>query len=491
MGLRRASREENGEAEPLLRREQNEGHSAKDRGTRLRRPAVLWILIPITLLTTALGGANPSKQVLILDLVCRDYRTTHSAVDDEDICRSPAVSSRFSVFSLYIALLSGLLLIFSVPRLCTLSDRRGRRLPLMVAVAGTVASEIIALFAATYPDTFPTILLLLGAVMEGATGSVLVTTSVAGSYIRDCTSAEERNTAFAYLHGCLAVGLTVGPSLAGLAVEKTGTIAVVFYMLVGIHSFVFLFLGLLVPESLPAEKRLERNAESTQEPGSARGFSLKPFSDSPLLRRNILCLAIIDAIVFGVGLGSASIVPYTNLMFGWKSVELGHMMTVSHGTGILANFLLLPLLSYLFRTKSSASPCTVFDVVLIRSMLLVTAIGHMGHAVSPTGTFILLSSAVVWLGSIAAPVVQSSLTKHVSAEKTGALLGVIGQLHACGRILFPVIFNGIYSITVGDAPWLVFVLLSVVLVLGIGVSLWIWTGHPEEQADEERQVDDE
>ncbi|KAF2167562.1 hypothetical protein M409DRAFT_66073 [Zasmidium cellare ATCC 36951] len=478
-------RDADGETEPLLSRRRDDGRGEdtvkeNSRLSSLRRPAVLWILIPITLLTAALGGANPSKQVLILDLVCRDYRTNVDG--NEDICRSPAVSSRFSLFSLYIALLSGLLLIFSVPRLCTLSDRWGRRLPLMVAVAGTIASEIITLFAATYPNTFPTILLLLGAALEGATGSVLVTTSVAGSYIRDCTKAEERNTAFAYLHGCLAVGLTVGPSLAGLAVDKSGTITVVFYMLVGIHSFVLLFLGFLVPESLPEESRVKRDRESDEhnvrEEGNA-WFSLKPFSSSAIIRRNILCLAVIDAIVFGVGLGSASIVPYANLRFAWKSVELGYMMTVSHGTGILANFLLLPLLTSLFQSKDSTSPCTTFDITLIRSTLLITAFGYFGYAVSPSGAFILLSSAIVWLGSIAAPVVQSSLTKHVSAERTGALLGVIGQLHACGRILFPVIFNGIYAITVESAPWLVFALLAVVLVLGIGVSLGVWIGGEE------------
>lgn len=506
-----------GEDSPLLQRDQEEdrrpSETTVDEFAHLpwyRRPHILWVLAPFFLMSCAFGGIITPKINLILELVCREYLTERAILEpgfsvvpvdfndgDNDQCRIPEVQSRVSILMLWASLLAGGFSAITSPKLGALSDRYGRKVILMTTSVGTIIGEVITICAATYPETFPVKLILVGFAIDGLTGSFIVSMAIANAYATDCTPPSRRNVAFGLFHGCLFTGIAIGPIVAGYIVKATGRIVVIFWIMTIVHIFFLLFVGLVVPESLSKKRQLAAREKYSQE----RQASLDPDLDwinklrslnlleplkilwptgpgsSTALRRNLFFLAAVDTIVFGVAMGSMTvIITYTNYMFGWKTFESGRFMTIVNTSRVFSLLVILPILTRLIRGKPDNSATRkamgsdAFDLGVIRAAVLLDTIGYLGYTLSRTGPMMILSGTVAALGGIASPTLQSSLTKHVPADKTGQLLGASSLLHALARVIAPTIFSAIYAGTVATFPQTVFVCLASTFGLAFIIS---------------------
>lgn len=102
---------------------------------------------------------------------------------------------------------------------------------------GLLASEIATILAAKYPETFSVNIILVGAVVDGLSGSFLLGMALSYSYGADCTSPARRAMAFGYFQGCLFLGIAIGPALGGILIRSTGNPLSVFYVaLVCFHN---------------------------------------------------------------------------------------------------------------------------------------------------------------------------------------------------------------------------------------------------------------
>lgn len=505
--------EEADEESPLLAREQDQGDDGPSWEENefadlpwYKRPSIFWVLAPFFLMACAFGGIITPKINLILELVCRQYMSERVIWDpdfhympvdfndgDNDQCRIPEVQERVSIFMLWGSLLAGGLSAITAPKLGALSDRYGRKIILMTTSIGTIVGEIITICAATYPESFPVNLILVGFAVDGLTGSFIVAMAIANAYAADCTPPSRRNVAFGYFHGCLFTGIAIGPIVAGYIVKATGKIVTIFWILAGVHVFFIMFVGLFVPESLSKKRQViarekHNSALQEQSPDSSRLRNLNPFEplkvlwptgpgSSAALRRNLFFLAAVDTIVFGVAMGSMTvIITYTNYMFGWKSFESGRFMTIVNSSRVFSLLIILPTLTRLVRGKPASigshktTGCDAFDLVIIRAAVLLDTIGYVGYTLARTGPIMILSGAVAALGGIASPTLQSSLTKHVPPDKTGQLLGATSLLHALARVVAPTIFSAIYAGTVKQFPQTVFVCLASTFGLAFLIS---------------------
>lgn len=506
------------ESSPLLSRQDDDDPKPSASGIEdlshlpwHRRPSIFWILGPFLLMALAFGGVIAPKTNLILELVCREYiaemRTgvpgfTMVPVDfggDNDQCRIPEVQARVSIFNLWGSIIAGVLCAITAPKLGALSDRYGRRPILMLTSFGTILGEIITIIAATYPETFPVDLLLISYAFDGLTGSFIVAMAMANSYATDSTPANLRNVAFGYFHGCLFTGIALGPILAGYVVKLTGKIVYIFYMLTAVHLFFVSFIALFVPESLSKKRQLlarQKHKEAAQEAGpewdwinQLRALNiLEPLKvlwptgpgTTPALRRNLIVLAAVDTIVFGVAMGSMQVVIiYTNYMFGWKTFEAGRFMTIANSARVFCLIVVLPVVTRLVRGKHDPNRknngCDLFDLSVIRFAVLFDTIGYLGYSLvrSDQANLFILSGVVAAIGGVGSPTLQSSLTKHVPSDKTGQLLGASGLLHALARVIGPTIFNAIYAATVGKFTQTVFVCLCATFGLAFVISWFI------------------
>ncbi|TKA82785.1 hypothetical protein B0A55_01801 [Friedmanniomyces simplex] len=509
------------EASPLLPRSRENGNDERKPSSAggvedfshlpwYKRPNIIWILFPFLLMALAFGGSIAPKINLILELVCREYISERQTMDpgftmapvnfmggDNDQCRIPEVQSRVSIFTLWASLLGGILSALTAPKLGALSDRYGRKPILVFTSVGTICSEIFTIFAATYPETFPVDLLLVGFALDGLFGSFIVAMAIANSYAADCTPPQLRNVAFGYFHGCLFTGLAIGPIIAGYIVKWTGRIVLVFYILLAVHLFFILFIALACPESLSKPRQhaaRDKHATALAKLGPAADWIswlrhlnlLEPLKilyptgphATPALRWNLIVLAAVDTIAFGVAMGSMTmLIIYTNYQFGWKTFESSRFMSIVNTSRVLCLIVILPLVTRLVRgkvdMKKRNTGCDTFDMSVIRIAILFDTLGYLGYTLARQGDVFILSGVVAALGGIASPTLQSALTKHVPAEQTGQLLGASGLLHALARVVAPTVFNAIYSATVGKFTQTVFVCLTSTFGLAFLLSWFI------------------
>lgn len=479
-----------------------------------KRPSMAWMLGPFFVLALAFGGVIAPKLNLIMDLVCREYIAEKSISEpgftmmpvdfnggNNGQCRIPEVSSRASLFTGLATIIAGTLSAIASPKLGALSDRYGRKPLIIVTSIGTILGEVIFIFAAVFPETFPLSALLLSYALDGATGSFILAMALSHAYATDCTSPGTRNVAFGYFHASLFTGIAIGPILAGYIVKLTGKIVVVFYVLTGVHVTFLLFLMFIIPESLSKsrqKKARELHADRVTQRGpngdwinQLRSLNiLAPLKmlyptgpgTSPALRWNLILLCAVDTIIFGVGMSSMTVVViYVRQQFGWETFESGRYMTIVSTSRVLVLLLLLPAVTRLVRGKPQPSDrkntgCDTFDLSVIRVAILFDALGFLGFSLAGTGSLFTLSGVVAAAGGVASPTLQAALTKHVPEERTGQLLGATSLLHCLARVVAPAVFSAIFSATAKSFPQAVFVCLGAAFGLAFVASWLIKTG---------------
>ncbi|EOD44126.1 putative tetracycline-efflux transporter protein [Neofusicoccum parvum UCRNP2] len=483
-----------------------------------KRPSVYWMLPMFFLTAIANAGILVPKMNLLISLICREYFSDKAIQDpnftalpvvfgDENPqCRSPEVSSAVAQFTLYGNLLSGILCAITSPKLGALSDRYGRLHIIVITSTGMLLGEVITLCAATHPDTIPVGWVLVAYAIEGLFGSFIAAMAIANSYATDCIPVDRRSVVFGYFHAALFTGIALGPIVSAYIIEAIGSVISIFYIAAGVHVSFILFVGLIIPESLTKDRQMAAREKYAMERAARSPSSdwierirhinlLEPLKilyprgegSSPAVRRNLLLLAGVDTTVFGVHMGAMTVVIiYTNFQFGWSNFETSRLVSIVNGSRVFCLLVVLPIITRLFKGRGSGrrglnpaerpSGADSFDLWLIRFAIALDTLGYLGYTLASSGSLFLASGAVAAAGGMGSPTLQSSLTKHVPADRTGQLLGAIGLLHALARVVAPTVFNAIYAATVGSFTQLVFVCLTSVFALAFATAFFIRPG---------------
>lgn len=441
-------------------------------------------------------------------------------------CRTPEVQALATEFTLCVSLITGIISAGICPKIGALSDRYGRKYFLAFAVLGGLCAEVVTILAATYPDTVHYQWLLFGSVLDGLCGSFTSAMAMTHSYGADVTTPAKRGVAFGYFSGALFGGIALGPLLAAFISKATGSILSVFWIAFFCHLIVLLYHLFLLPESLSLKRQLAARARHEEEISAAAAASpttraakaanfLAPLKilyptgpgTSRHLRTNLILLAAINTLLFGASIGTGSVlIYYTNYQFNWGDFETQMFVGLTSAFRVVVLVTILPLITYIFRTRyqnharrraeeaartadpdaTSISPsddtrtpgADTLDLVLIRGALILEVASNMGYTFARHGGVFFAFGFVGSSGSIALPLLQSALSKHVGADRVGQLLGATALLNGLARVVFPTLFGGLYSLTVGRFPQAVFVVLSVTFAVMGGLG-WFVRPHGE------------
>jgi MFS family permease len=166
------------------------------------------------------------------------------------------------------------------------------------------------------------------------------------AYVADCTPLERRVVSFAYIQSVLFTGIALGPVIGGIIINRTGSVAALFYCALAIHfSFAFCVIFLL-PESVTPENMSEASRNHHARRLSVHGVPYTPrewqywgnifnifqpltifwpSGHGPIFRlkrRNMVILAIVDGILL-LNIGAiAVILLYPIYMFNWGDLEV-------------------------------------------------------------------------------------------------------------------------------------------------------------------------
>lgn len=342
------------------------------------------------------------------------------------------------------------------PIIGSLSDKYGRRPVILISCAGLALDYVLMAVA---PNLW---WLALGRIIAGITSSSFTTVY---AYMADITAPDKRARAYGLIGAAFSFGFVLGPALGGFLGEFGPRVP--FWFAAGLSTVAFLYGLLVLPESLPVEKRM--------------AFSWKranPLGSMILLRRHpeLSGLSVVNFLLyFAHHVFSAVFVLYAAWRYGWGPREVGLLLAI---VGLLdmgvQGLLVGPVV------KRLGDRATMVLGLVGGSV----GIAAMGWA--PDGLMFLLAMLPNALWGLAMPTLQSLMTRRVGEDEQGQLQGASMSVASIAGVMSPLFFGWVYSLSVGEfaviqMPGLAFYLAALVLLLGAFIG-WL-VGRGQERRD--------
>jgi DHA1 family tetracycline resistance protein-like MFS transporter len=347
---------------------------------------------------------------------------------------------------------------FFSPILGGLSDRFGRRPVVLLSNFGLGLDYVLMALAPSLSWLF------VGRVISGITSASV---STAFAYIADVTPAERRAAVFGKIGVAFGAGFILGPAIGGLLGGMDPRLP--FWVAAGL-SFANTLYGLLIlPESLPPERRAPFRWKSANPLGALR------------LLRSDRVLGGLSVVNFIAQLAHvvlpSTFVLYATYRYGWDATTVGLTLAM---VGICA-----------MAVQGAAIGPIVKRFGERRALLLGLGCGAVGFLIfgsAPSGPLFWLGIPIMALWGVAGAATQALMTRLVTPEQQGQLQGATNSVQSVSQLLGPFLFTLTFAWFIGaqaplKLPGAPFLLASALLVIALVIAARVLAGvkpHGEE-----------
>ncbi len=299
----------------------------------------------------------------------------------------------------------------------SLSDQYGRKPILIIGVLGNGLSHLL------FGLSTQLWMLFASRIMAGILSSATMPTAMA--YIGDSTSEEERGGGMGIMNAAIGVGVIFGPGLGGwLAADS---LSLPFFLAAALSTFALFPILIALPESLPPEKRTDREI-------GVRGIQFTELRKALFGPIGFL-LILAFLLSFGLtsfegifGLYALKIYGYGPKTVGTIIVIIGITMTIMQGV----------LTGPLSKRWGEAK--------IIQVSLIVSAVGFVLMLQAKTFQGVLLTVNFFIIGnSLLRPAVSSLISKRASVGQ-GKAMGWNNSFMSLGRIIGPMLAGFLFDI---------------------------------------------
>ncbi|CAH1778808.1 unnamed protein product [Owenia fusiformis] len=414
----------------------------------------------------ALASAPLMQQYIYAELAEEMNITLVNNNDDNTQCKyvnetsveylnEQRVQQQTSYWMIYITITYGLPAIFSTMILGSYSDKKGRKICLILPIIGeTFRSLTVALVVIFH---LPLPLLLVGTFVSGSTGSFLTALAGCNAYITDTTSINGRTIRLVIMTAVLGVGQALAYIGTGYLVQISGFL----YPFIGIVVILLLSLlytVFLVPETVPKMPK-EANLIKDRVVKSVLIFT----KDNGTNRQKVLLMLLFIFLVSSftvVSAGEVVTLYLLNTPLCFNSTMIGVYNAVKL---VLSNIIGTGLLGLLQRCVPDQ---WMVIVGLMSGALNALVMGFAGDV--PT-VFIALVMGV--FQSTTTPLLMSIASKQIDPSETGSLFGTISSVQLICLTLGGSLSALVYSATLLWMPGFVFFLLTAVYASAILLML--------------------
>jgi DHA1 family tetracycline resistance protein-like MFS transporter len=342
----------------------------------------------------------------------------------------------------------------SAPIWGRLSDAYGRRLVLILTMFGSALSYVMLAYA---DDLW---LVITSRVFGGLMAGNI---AAAFAYVTDITTEENRPAGLGKVGAAMGLGFIFGPALGGLLagpeVETANFLrpaltAAAVSLITMVGTIIFL------PESLP---KADRKPLFGARNGSPQ-VSLAAVNRSGLLK------LIVAVLVFYVGMSQMeSIFPiWAKDMFSMGPRDIGGVFFVIGLIVVIMQGGLIGPLSRRFGEQPVAIAAGVFFAIGLACMGLATTSWMLWVSLVPFAIGVGLFN----------PTVSSMVSKTVSANERGAIMGRYQSASALGRVIGPLLCGPLYTFVGMSAPFI----LGAAIMLPVLWLLSRFVLHPDPSA---------
>jgi DHA1 family tetracycline resistance protein-like MFS transporter len=339
-----------------------------------------------------------------------------------------ALGASFSLFQFLFA-----------PILGALSDRFGRRPVLLISLFGTGVSyvlfgltdQLIGLGAGIFLAG-----LFFARILDGITGGNI---STAQAYIADVTPPEERARGLGMIGAAFGLGFMLGPAFGGLL--STISLSTPAYVAAGLTFANVVFGYFKLPESLPVERRSTIGWRDMNPFTRLRGLGSR-LDIRPLL----LGILLLNFAFAGL---QNNFAVYTDVRYGLGPAENAFLFAfIGLVAVVMQGFLIRKLVPRFGEAR-----------LAITGMGLMT-IGYALIAFVPTAWMLYPALGILASGSgMATPSLTSLISRRVSAEEQGSVLGGVQSLNSLMMVVGPLFAGWAFDTIAPTAPYLSGVLL--------------------------------
>ena len=369
-----------------------------------------------------------------------------------DFARASAITSYFGLGW------ATMQFIFS-PLLGAWSDRFGRRPVILISCFGLAIDYIFMALAPSLRWLF------VGRLVSGITTSNVAT---AFAYVTDVTPAEKRAKPFGLISAAFGLGFVVGPAIGGYLGDIN--LRFPFWAAAGLSLANAIYGFFILPESLPPERRA-KSAWHMANPLGALG----------LLRshRELAGLSIVLTLYYLAHNSLPSLwALYTEYRYSWSHRDVGSSLTLVGVCAALVSGVLVGPFVRRFGERRSVLSGLMFGVF-----------GFAGFALAARGWVTLAVIPFIALWGIAAPAMQSLMSRHVDPSAQGKLQGAINSLRAVTGMAGPPLFTQIFAIAISPKyaihlPGAPYFLAALLLLSSLLLAVYVTRAHAGSPATE-------
>jgi DHA1 family tetracycline resistance protein-like MFS transporter len=376
-----------------------------------RKPAVTFIFFTILLDVLGFGLLIPVAPTLVQQLGGLDESGAAFAVG--------ALSVTYALMSFAFS-----------PALGVLSDRFGRRPVILAALFGSGLDYFAMALARSLP------ILYLTRAINGLSGASF---TVANAYVADVTPPEKRAAGFGLVGAAFGLGFVIGPLLGGMLGDPTRVIPLIghgdirypFYAAGALTLCNWLYGLLVLPESLPRERRGHLTWARANPLGALRGLGRYPLVAGLAASFFLSYLA-----QFGMHVTWAL---YTMHRFHWTPADIGlSLFAVGMGAAIVQGGLARRIIPVIGEKRA------------VLWSLALGALCFAGYGAVPEGWMMYPIIVVGALAGVGQPAAQSLITRTVRPYEQGAIQGALQSLQMIAAIFGPLIGAGVFGYFTSD-----------------------------------------
>jgi multidrug resistance protein len=302
---------------------------------------------------------------------------------------------------------SGMQIIFT-PILGKLSDRFGRRPVLFVSIVGTAIG--FTLMGMAHSLT----LLFIARILAGITGGNI---SIPQAYIADVTAPEKRSRAMGMIGAAFGLGFTFGPLIGG--VMSRISYSAPFFFSAGLAVINAALVYLILPESLPRERRVRPHEEAS---------IVEVFRHGRGAMFGIV-IATYFFLIVGFSIMTTLFALFTEKRFGYDAQANGYLFGF---VGVVSVIVQGGLIGRLIKKFG--------EVALARAGMILTALSLALLPMSGNLAVLLLISAGLSAGSgFASPPLSGLASQLIESSWQGRALGLMQSAGSTARLLGPLL----------------------------------------------------